>query len=148
MGSSSSSDSSSMLCPKTRIRPASGRRSPAISRSRTVLPEPLPPITTSVSPFSSAIDTPLRTGVASNPFTTSMTSMIASTRSPEDDQQELGEEEVRHDHAHGDLDDGGRGGAPQALGAPFGREPVVAADQRHHDAEERALDDAGQEVAR
>src|SRR5262245_66657162 len=103
MGKSSSSLRRSMSTSNTRIWPASGRRRPAMQRSSTVLPEPLPPITTSVSPFSSANDTPLRTGVVSNPFSTPATSMMPSTGSPEDDQQELGEEELRHDHAHGHV---------------------------------------------
>ena len=63
-----------MLRPNTRTSPASGRRSPAAWRSSTVLPEPLPPITTSVSPLSSRNDTPRSTSARSNDlrrFTTS-----------------------------------------------------------------------------
>src|SRR5712692_8484451 len=136
-----------MFPSNTRICPASGCMRPAMSRSSTVLPEPLPPMTTSVSPFWSSSDTPLSTGADSNPFSTPMTSMIPLTRSPEHDQQELGEEEVRHDHAHGDVDHGGRRRAPEPLGAALGGQPVIAADQRHHDPEERALDDPGEEIA-
>ena len=58
--------------------PASGRIRPATSRRRTVLPAPLPPMTTSVSPLASANDTPRRTGFASKLLFRSAASTIGS----------------------------------------------------------------------
>src|SRR5215475_6023632 len=145
-GSSSSSESRSMLRPKSRTWPRSGRMRPAISRSVTVLPEPLPPMMTSVSPRSTVSDTPRSTGPASKLFHTSSTSIRRSpsacvmlSPSPEEDQEELGQEEVRDDDAHGDVHDRVRGGAAEPLGAALGGEAVVTADQRDDDAKEDAL---------
>ncbi len=56
-----------MRRPKTRTTPLVGRIKPAISRSSTVLPEPLPPMIASVvSPCGTVSDTPLSTSLASN----------------------------------------------------------------------------------
>ena len=74
IGSSSSSDSPSMLMPKARTSPESGRMSPATCRSSTVLPEPLPPMTTSVSPLPRRDDTPRSTSARSNDLRSSTTS--------------------------------------------------------------------------
>ena len=60
--------------PKARTSPESGRTSPATWRSSTVLPEPLPPMTTSVSPLSRRNETPRRTSARSNALRTSTTS--------------------------------------------------------------------------
>ena len=68
-----------MLRPKTWTVPASGRMSPATRRSITVLPEPLPPMITSVSPFSRANDTPRSTSTVSKRFHSPWASM--TTRS-------------------------------------------------------------------
>ena len=65
--------------PKSRICPRSGRMSPAMSRRSTVLPEPLPPMTTSVSPATASSESPRSTWVASKLFRTSTTSMTAPT---------------------------------------------------------------------
>src|SRR5437764_196843 len=84
------------------MRPATGRR-------RRVFPERLPPMTTGVSPLNASNDRPWRTSRLSNRFQTSLTSTIAviALLSPEEDEKQLGEEEVGDDHPHRDVDDGG-----------------------------------------
>src|SRR5438874_13789393 len=105
-------------------------------------------MTTSVSPLSSRKDTPRSTSARSNALRRSTTSTIgAVTRSPEDQEKHLGEKEVGHDHGHGDVHDGGRGGSPEPFGAAGGRQPVVAPDEGHDSAEEERLADAGEKVA-
>src|SRR5204862_309921 len=108
-------------------------------RSRTVLPDPLPPITTSVSPLSRLKLTPLSTSTVSKLLRTSTAStsaLMPSPRRPEEDEEELGEEEVRDDDAHRDLHDGRGGGATEPFRAALDAETVVAADQRDDRAEE------------
>ena len=78
IGSSASSPRRSIQWSKTRIRPCDGRISPAISRSITVLPEPLPPMITSVSPRTAVNDTPRSTSWPSKRLRRSMASTIAS----------------------------------------------------------------------
>src|SRR3989442_15776205 len=98
-----------MLRPKTRSRPPSGRIRPAPSRSSTVLPEPLPPMMTRVSPLVSVNDTPFKTSFESKFFLTSTASTMPSAIVlVEQRQEELGEEEVRDDDGHGHVDDRGR----------------------------------------
>src|SRR5262245_14082400 len=108
---------------------------------------------TSVSPRSTASDTPRSTGPASKPFHTSSTSIrrsptarVMPSPSPEENQEELREEEIRDDDAHGDVHDRVRGGAAETLRAALGGEAVVTADQRDDDAEEDALADSHQEI--
>src|SRR6058998_1085918 len=79
----SSSERRSIAWSKTRIWPASGRIRPATSRRSTVFPEPLPPITTSVSPLASANETPRSTSTGSKSFHTSMASTIVCATGPQ-----------------------------------------------------------------
>src|SRR5687767_10529814 len=148
MGSSSSSDRCSMLRSKTRMVPASGRVRPAMWRRSTVLPEPLPPMITSVSPLSSVSERPCRTSTVSKLFLSPLTSTMGMPRSPEHHEKELGEEEIGDDHAHGHVHHGGGGGPPQPLRAALGAEPVVATDEGHDGTEEDGLAHAGEEVTR
>src|SRR5437879_12265903 len=92
---------------------------PAMCRSSTVFPEPLPPMTTSVSALNASNDRPWRTSRLSKRFQTSLTSTIAviALLSPEEDEKQLGEEEVGDDHPHRDVDDGGRRCPPQPFRA-------------------------------
>src|SRR3989441_8549550 len=53
---------------------------PAMCRRSTVFPEPLPPMTTSVSPLKASKDRPRRTSTLSKRFQTSLTSTIAVIR--------------------------------------------------------------------
>ena len=55
-----------MRSPNTCTVPALGRISPAMSRSVTVLPDPLPPMITIVSPRSTESETPRSTSLPSN----------------------------------------------------------------------------------
>src|SRR5438046_7459563 len=123
---------------------------PAMTRSRTVFPEPLPPMTTSVSPLNASNDRPWRTSRLSNRFQTSLTSTIAviALLSPEEDEKQLGEEEVGDDHPHRDVDDGGRRCPPQPFRASLDAQAVVAAAQRDDAAEEEALAHPHEVVAR
>src|SRR5262245_10078458 len=137
-----------MLRPNRRTWPASGRKSPAMHRSSTVFPEPLPPMMTRVTPRGSVSDTPRSTSTVSKLLRRSMTStrgwLIAV--SPEQHEKELGQEEVGDDHRHGHVHDGGGGRAPEALGPAFRAEAVVAADEGHQRAEYQALGHAGEEI--
>src|SRR5690348_11566972 len=136
-----------MGMPKTSMPPASGRISPAMVRRSTVLPEPLPPMITSVSRLSRANETPRSTSVAPKRLRSSVAlTMWSDTPLPEQHEQELREKEIRHDHAHGHVDDGGGGGAAETFGAALGAEPVVAADQRDQPPEEHRLGHTGEEV--
>src|SRR5262245_38154677 len=136
-----------MRVPSSHTSPSSGAMSPSMVRSSTVLPEPLPPITARVVPFSRVRLMPRSTGLSSNAFQTSMTSTTARLgsvgaairASPEEDDEELGEEEVGDDHRHRHLDHGVGGGAPEPFRPALGGEPVVAADQRDEEAEHDAL---------
>src|SRR5256886_11062895 len=73
---------------------------PAMCRSSTVFPEPLPPMTTSVSALNASNDRPWRTSRLSKRFQTSLTSTIAviALLSPEEDEKQLGEEERSEEH--------------------------------------------------
>src|SRR2546425_806987 len=218
---------------------------PAMCRRSTVFPEPLPPMTTSVSPLKASKDRPRRTSTLSKRFQTSLTSTIAVIRfssrrpsplgslgsqyhfepfhrsarrptrltshghsnhftarlaarrgsprtatrtisplgsppdaahlarplepfhrsarrptrltshgparpllAPEEDEKQLGEEEVGHDHTHRDVNDRGRRRPPQPFRASLDAEAVVAADQRDDAPEEEALAHAHEKVAR
>ena len=78
IGSSASSLSVSMRSPKTSTCPDVGRMSPAMQRSVTVLPEPLPPMITIVSPRSTSSETPRSTSLPSKRLCTSRSWAIGS----------------------------------------------------------------------
>src|SRR5262249_3794346 len=129
--------------------PESARINPLVILSRTVLPAPLPPMTARVVPLRRARLTPRRTSFCSKDFRTSRSSTRgpeAWVISPEEEEEELGEEEVGDDHGHGDLDHRARRGAAEALRSSLRLEPVVAADEGDEPAEGHALAEAAQEV--
>src|SRR5213594_1112308 len=147
--SMASSRMRSIRVPKRDTSPESGRTRPAMILRSTVLPAPLPPITASVVPRWSSRLMPRSTWLASKDFQTSRSSTrggASMAGSPEQEQEELGQEEVGDDDAHGHLDHRGRRRPPQPLRSSLGGQPVVTADQRDDGAEHHALADAGQEV--
>src|SRR5205807_8358688 len=100
-----------------------GRRQP-------VLPSPLPPKVTRRTPSGTANERPRRTSRPLKPFRRSIASMTGASviRSPEQDQQQLGQDEIGDDDARRDLHDGRGRLTPEPLGAAGGGEPVVAPD--------------------
>ena len=110
--------------PKRRMPPAVRPDQAAMSRSSTVLPEPLPPMTTRVSPLCEHERHAASTSVVVERFHTSITSTSGSRVLTRTAQEELGQEEVGHDHAHGHVDDGGRRRPPSPSVPPSVLSPL------------------------
>src|SRR5262245_20755035 len=108
----------SMRVPKRDTCPEAALIHTLVILSRTVLPAPLPPMTARVVPLRRARLTPRRISFCSKDFRTSRSSTrgpAAWVISPEEEEKELGEEEVGDDHGHGDLDHSVRRGAAEPL---------------------------------
>src|SRR5262245_42045869 len=139
-----------MSVPQSRTQPASGGSSPTRVRSSVLLPLPLAPRMTSVSPARTSRSTPCRMGLPSNAFSkprTSITTLCLATSGEGGASdwsrgcisatpvrsaphvEESGGEQVGGD----DEDDGpnhrGGGRAPDLLGAATRLQPLVTTDQ-------------------
>src|SRR2546428_13201645 len=88
--------------PSTRKEPESGWSKPRIRRNMVVLPPPLPPRITSVSPVGTSIVKSLRTGRPSN-FTHTSVNLITGASAEKD--EHLGHEQGGHENQDGGSGD-------------------------------------------
>src|SRR5512139_1259683 len=129
--------------PATLTCPLSGNSSPMMCLIRTLLPLPLPPMTVMLSPLLTVRSTPRSTCRLPKLLWRFVISIIGSGMgSPEQRRQEIIEDQDQHARDH---DRAGRRLA-HALGPARRVEPLVAADEPHHGAEDQRLDQAVPDV--
>src|SRR5512138_1468272 len=132
--------------------PAAGCCRPMRCRSSVLLPLPLPPMMTKMSPSStvklrSLITTSLPYAIVRSRTVILGRRPAGSTRgSDPEDICTISDHGGRHDDADDPGDHGGGGGLPHGRGAPSARDAAHAAGQGHDDAEHGAHEEPEEQV--
>src|ERR1700691_2079947 len=153
MASISRAEALAMSTPLTRTSPEDGFSRPTKVRSSVLLPEPEPPITTTVSPWTISNARPCRT--SRSPYCTrrSRTEITeegaagaAILCGPPRQIEQRSEDQIDHDDQKDGDDHRRGGGAPHLFGARAGGEALLTADGGNDQPEDQRLDDAGGNV--
>src|SRR5664279_1172430 len=140
-----------MSSPNNRIDPEVGRCSRIISRSRTDLPEPLPPAMAKISPRRTSRSRSVCTAWLPKRVQTLRISITrsgvpaADVMSEVQDAERDREQRVGHDHEEDRLDDAERRLVADAVGAAAGAKALKATDERDDEREDERLADADEQ---